>query len=152
MHQTRIYADQVDQEELVRRITVYLQLDMPHLNDPRAIAEALGSRLHQYVRPEPSPPPDRYPTLEALLPEDALVFFVAVWDGNSQRFRPVVEGVAAELGRRVIEVDVDDRVGGAIAAAYSVLNTPAVASGLPGQGAVIIGERDPEELARLLAK
>lgn len=142
----------MDQEELVRRIAVYLQLDMPHLNDSRAIAEALGSRLIQYVRPEPSPAADRCATLKALVPKNTLLFFFGVWNGNSQRFRPVVEEVARKLGRRVIEVDVDGPIGGAIRSCLLRSQHAGRRYGTSGRGAVIIGKRDPAELERLLTK
>lgn len=90
--------------------------------------------------------------LKALLPPDGLLFFSAVWDGNSQNYRPVVREAAGKLGRQVVELDVDDAVGGAIASAYSILNTPAIATGLPGRGRVVIGARDAGELVSMLTQ
>lgn len=140
----------VEQDEFIRRIEVYLGLEMPHLEDARTIAEALGPRLIQYVSQKPDRPSPGNSTLEALLPDGAVLFFTAPWDGNSQKYRAVVLEAAERVGRRVIEVDVDDQVGESIATAYSILNIPALATGLPGHGTVTVGARDPAELAALL--
>lgn len=40
----------VDEEEFRRRIDIYLQRDLPEVQDRRRIAEVLGRRLFQYVR------------------------------------------------------------------------------------------------------
>ena len=69
--------------------------------------------------------------LETLLPSNGVLFFSAAWDGDSQRYRPIVQEVAGSLGYLLVEIDVDDLVGGAIAGAYFVPSTPAVALGLP---------------------
>lgn len=118
----------VDQSEFTRRIEVYLKRDLPDVGDPRRLAEALASRLHQYLRQPPDPTPEMSATLQALVPRDALLYFGAPWDSYSQRYRPVVEDAARRLGRRLVEIDVDDPVGGAIAAVLKVVNTPSVAS------------------------
>lgn len=140
----------MDQDEFVRRIEVYLKLDMPEVEEARSIAEALGQRLFQYVRQPPVPMSANDSLLETLLPANGLLFFSAAWDGTCQKYRPIVQEVAGSLGRLFVEIDVDDLVGGAIAAAYSVCNTPTVAVGLPARGRVVVGARGADELASTL--
>lgn len=140
----------MDQDEFVRRIEVYLKLDVPQVEEARSIAEALGRRLFQYVRQPPVPTKANDSLLETLLPSNGLLFFSAAWDGNSQQYRPIVQEVAGSLGCRLVEIDVDGLVGGAIAAAYAVLNTPAVALGLPARGRVVVGARGADELVSTL--
>ncbi|HET7486960.1 MAG TPA: hypothetical protein VFJ85_03465 [Acidimicrobiales bacterium] len=140
----------MDHDEFVRRIEVYLKLDLPEVEEARSIAEALGERLFQYLRQPPVPLTANDSLLEALLPSNALLFFRAAWDGNSQKYRPIVQEVAGPLGRLLVEIDVDDLVGGAIAAAYSVRTTPAAAVGLPARGRVVVGVRAADELVSRL--
>lgn len=140
----------MDREEFVRRIEVYLKLDLPDVEEARSIAEALGGRLFPYVREPPVHMNTDDSLLEKLLPSNALLFFTAAWDGNSQTYRPTVREVAGRLSRLVVEIDVDDPIGGAIAAAYSVPVTPAVAVGLPAGGRVVVGPRGADELVSTL--
>jgi hypothetical protein len=134
----------VDQSEFTRRIEVYLKTDLPDVGDPRRIAEALAPRLYQYLRQPPDPTPELSTTLQALVPQDALLFFGAAWDAYSQQYRPVVQDAARRMGRRLVEIDVDDPVGGAIAAVLRVANTPSVASlSVPG---LLVGVRAIEEI------
>jgi thiol-disulfide isomerase/thioredoxin len=138
----------VDEAELRRRIEVYLEADLPNFSEPARVADALAPRLFQYIRQPAEEAPTASTTLDALLPADALVFFGASWDGYTQRYRPTVHQAAERLGRRVVEVDVDDPVGSAIAAVFSVVSTPAVA--LVGTGSPIIGERALDDLVASL--
>lgn len=143
----------MEQDEFARRIEVYLKLDAPNLSDVRAIAEALSRRLFQYIHQPPPPAPGgTSAALRTLLPNDALLMFTAVWDGQSQAYRPTVREAAARLGRQFIELDVDDTVGGAIATAYRILNTPAVATGLPAHGRVLLGIRTASDLLSALSE
>jgi hypothetical protein len=138
----------VDEAELRRRIEVYLEADLPGFSEAARVADALAPRLFQYIRQSAEEAPAASTTLDALLPADALVFFGAAWDGNTQRYRPTVQQAAGRLGRRVVEVDVDDPVGSAIAAVSSVVSTPAVA--LAVTGSPIIGERALDDLVASL--
>jgi hypothetical protein len=134
----------VDQPEFARRIEVYLETDLPDVGDRRRIAEALASRLYQYLRQPSEPRAEMSTTLHALVPPDALLFFAAAWDANSQQYRPVVDDAARLLGRRMVEIDIDDPIGGAVAAVLRVQNTPSVASlSTPG---VLVGVRPAEEI------
>ena len=137
----------VDQSEFARRIKAYLQRDLPGVDADR-VAASLAPALFQYVRTEEGPPRGRSAFLEGLLPRNALLLFTATWDGNSQRYRPTVFDVAARVGRPVIEVDVDDPVGGAIARHYGVLTTPTVVDAHRAE--VIDGERTTDELTQRL--
>jgi thiol-disulfide isomerase/thioredoxin len=116
----------VNEAEFARRIEIYIERDLPAVVDRAVIAKTLGRQLFQYVKQEP--PLDAVtpsPTVERLLPsENVLLFFSAGWDGHSQAYRPVVAEVARRLQTEVVEIDVDDSVGGAIAKLYSVLNVP----------------------------
>jgi thiol-disulfide isomerase/thioredoxin len=138
----------VDEPELRRRIEVYLEADLPGFSEAARVAGALAPRLFQYIGQSDEEAPTASTTLDALLPADALVFFGASWDGNTQRYRPTVHQAAGRLGRRVVEVDVDDPVGSAIAAVFSVASTPAVA--LAVTGSPIIGERALDDLVASL--
>jgi hypothetical protein len=138
----------VDEAELRRRIEVYLVADLPGFSEAARVADALAPRLFQYIRQSAEEAPTASTTLDALLPADALVFFGASWDGNTQRYRSTVQQAAGRLGRRVVEVDVDDPVGSAIAAVFSVVSTPAVAVAV--RGSPIIGERALDDLVASL--
>lgn len=137
----------VDQEDFTRRIEVYLERDLPEIAERRQIAETLGPTLFQYV--ERAARPARSTLVHKLLPTDAVLFFSAAWDGYRQRYRTTVEEVTRRLARPLIEIDIDDPVGGAIAAHYGVGNVPTVVSTGDG-GSAIIGERSPEDLATRL--
>jgi hypothetical protein len=138
----------VDEAELRRRIEVYLEADLPSFSEAARVSDALAPRLFQCIRQPAEEAPTASTTLDALLPADALVFFGASWDGYTHRYRPTVHQAAERLGRRVVEVDVDDPVGSAIAALFSVVSTPAVA--LVGTGSPIIGERALDDLVASL--
>jgi thiol-disulfide isomerase/thioredoxin len=140
----------VDEAEFRRRIEVYLEADLPDLSEAARVADALAPRLLQYVRQPPEDAPTASATLDALLPADAFVFFGAAWDGNTQRYRPTVQQAARRLGRRVVEIDVDDPVGSAIAAVVSVVSTPAVV--LAGTKSPVVGERARDDLLASLAE
>lgn len=137
----------MDQSEFARRIKAYLERDLPGVDADR-VAASLAPALFQYVRGEEEPPRGRSAFLEGLLPRNALLLFTAAWDGNSQRYRPPVLDVAARVGRPVIEVDIDDPVGGAVARHYGVLTTPTVVDAQRTE--VIIGERTADELEQRL--
>jgi hypothetical protein len=141
----------VDGAELARRIDVYLELDLPELKDRRRVAEALASRLFQYIRqPEPAAP-NTSETLKALVPDGSVLVFTAPWDGDSRGYADVVRDAAEGSGRLVIEIDIEDPLGGAIARVLRVLYTPAFAerSAGGGLGPPVIGRRSAEELREI---
>jgi hypothetical protein len=147
----RRYRDDVDKDEFTRRIAVHLERDLPDLPDPQRVAEVLGRHLFQYVAQTPTHSDGSSSVLDALLSRDAVLFFTAPWDGNSQQYRLTVQDVGRQLGRRVLEIDIDDPVGGAIAATLEVPQVPAVVD--PGGTAIpIVGVRGAEELSSLLAR
>lgn len=137
----------MDQSEFARRIKVYVERDLPGIDADR-VAAALAPALFQYVRREAQPASGPSAFLESVLPTNALLLFTAAWDGNSQRYRPTVLDVAARVGRPVIEVDVDDPVGGAVARHYLVSATPTVVGAQRVQ--VVIGERTSDDLLQRL--
>lgn len=137
----------MEQSEFARRIKVYVERDLPGV-DADSVASALAPALFQYVRTEAQPASGRSAFLEGVLPRNALLLFTATWDGNSQRYRPTVLDVAARVRRPVIDVDVDDPVGCAVARHYLILNTPTVVDAQRAE--VIIGERTSDELMQRL--
>jgi thiol-disulfide isomerase/thioredoxin len=139
----------VDQAELTRRIEVYLEADLPDFSEAGRVANGLAPRLLPYIRPREEAP-TASATLNALLPADALLFFGASWDGHTQRYRPTVQQAARRLGLNIIEIDVDDPVGSAIAAVFSVVATPTVA--LTGTESPVVGERPLDDLLASLGE
>jgi hypothetical protein len=146
------YRRSVDLEEFIRRVKVYLDLDFPGLADAEGVAAALGVRLFQYVR---QPLPEAYRdsrTVRSLLrDEPALLFFTADWDGSAPGYRAVVGRVGEALGLRVVDVDIDDPVGSALARLQRVLNTPCVI-GTWNPDLRVVGERAEEELTELFGR
>jgi len=142
----------MDESELRRRIEVYLRADLPNVPQAARIAEVLAARLYQYVRqPSPNEVTRTSSVLEALLPPDGVLFFGASWDGHTLQYRQIVQEAGRRLGRQVIEIDVDDLVGSAVAQIFGVGNVPAVAcADLPPSDA-IVGVRAVDDLVRLLS-
>lgn len=137
----------MDQVEFTRRILRYLQLDLPELESPELVADRLGDRLWQYARPNPLP---NYEVeldgavVKQIFGEDvtALVF-TARWDGNSLGYADRVRGC---LGN-VIEVDIDGRIGGALAGWADVVSTPAIVLVRSGTSrGPLIGRRETEQI------
>ena len=129
----------MDESEFRRRIEVYLRADLPNVPQAARIAEVLAARLYQYVRqPSPNEVTRTSSVLEALFPPDGVLFFGASWDGHTLQYRQTVQEAGRRLGRQVIEIDVDDLVGSAVATMFGVGNIPAVArAGLPASDAII---------------
>lgn len=141
----------MDESELRRRIEVYLTADLPDVPHAPRIAEALAARLYQYIeQPSSNEVARTSSTLQALLPPDGVLFFGATWDGNTQHYRQTVQEAGRRLGRHVIEIDVDDSVGAAMARVFGVDRIPAVARAeLPASDA-IIGARATDDLVSYL--
>jgi hypothetical protein len=146
------YRRSVDLEEFIRRVKIYLDLDFPGLADAEGVAAALGVRLFQYVR---QPLPEAYRdsrTLQSLLQDEpALLFFTADWDGSAPGYRAVVGRVGEALGLRVVDVDIDDPVGSALARLQRLMNTPCVI-GTWNPDLCVVGERAEEELTELFGR
>jgi hypothetical protein len=137
----------MDQAEFRRRIRVYLGVDLPDLADADRIASALSERLFQYVRQPTAPEARDSPSLHSLLADErVLLFFTAQWDGSAPGYRDVVGRVAELLGVRVVDVDVDDPVGGGMARLFGVMSTPCVID-VADRTRRLIGPRSEEELA-----
>jgi hypothetical protein len=140
----------VDEAEFARRIKVYLELDSPDVPNPTEVATRLATHLYCYVRPERTGPPAPSKTLFSLLPEGrVLLMFTASWDGSAPGYRTVVEKVAQKLRAVLIEVDVDDPVGSAIARLCEVTNTPSVVDARSSRPP-IVGARTGDELTAAL--
>jgi len=117
----------MDKDEFQRRIKNYIDLDLPELVEPDRVATALSNRLFQYVKQPVPPVVGDSPSLQSLLAgERVLLFFSAKWDVSSPGYRDVVVQVAATLGVRAIDVDIDDPVGSGMAKLFEVMNTPCV--------------------------
>lgn len=140
----------MDRAEFIRRIAVYLEVDLPDVESRHEIAETLGRRLFPYVERQREDEPSTSATLAGLLPPKALLFFGAAWDGNTQTYRSTVQEAGRRLGRRVVEIDIDDPVGTAIARLWSVLNTPSVADADSPSGRLILGQRSLDALLQEL--
>jgi hypothetical protein len=78
--------------------------------------------------------------------ERVLRFFTAPWDGSAPGYRDVVGRVAEVLEVRVVDVDVDDAVGGGMARLFGVMSTPCVID-VADRTRRLIGARSQEELA-----
>ena len=141
----------MDEREFARRIEVYLEVDMPDVSGRKEIAEALSRRLFQYLPRGEGASSDHSQTIDELLPDDEVLVFTAAWDGNSVGYADLVREAVGSSSRRVIEIDVDDPVGGAIARHYRVLNTPAVVSVGGPAGSLIVGRRTVADLRGALS-
>jgi hypothetical protein len=152
MDATVAYREPMDQAEFTRRIKVYLDLDFPKLNDTGALADRLGQRLFEYLRQERLQPAGESETLLSLLPKGRVLFwFFARWDASASGYREIIERVSADLHATVIEIDVDDPIGGAIACAHGIANVPAVVDAR-SSGSPVVGARTAEDLRAALTK
>jgi hypothetical protein len=141
----------VDQDDFRRRIEVYLELDLPNLSERGSVAEVLSERLWQYVRqPAPREPAVASDLLRVLLPRDkpSVLLFDAAWNGGTPGHAQVVRTVADEVGAAMLEIDVDDPVGGAIAAALGVVTVPTLALVDEGRIAVTRAGAQPADAIR----
>jgi len=140
----------MDQEEFERRIKIYIGLDLPELAEPDRVATALSERLFQYVRQPIPPVVGDSPSLQSLLAgERVVLFFSAPWDGSAPGYRDVVGQVAEAFGIRVIDVDIDDPVGGGMAQLFEVMNTPCVIDASDRRRR-LMGARSVDELMAML--
>lgn len=150
----------MDKAEFARRIAVYLEQDAPALERPDEVAAALSDHLWQYTAA--SRVPNEFDEaldadlLNSILGPGVAVFvFTARWDANSIGYAELVEqctdGVL-EVADRVLEADVDGRIGGALAASSEMSNTPAIAVVRGGElEDRLVGRRDEDTIRRWLA-
>jgi hypothetical protein len=140
----------MDQSEFTRRICAYLRMDLPDLEQREEIAAALGRRLWRSVE-RPSSLPNDAPLLRSLFGDRAVALvFTARWDANGRGYA----GVVAKHAATVVEVDVDGRIGAALAGVIGVMNTPTVAILDNGEvrGRFVGRRRDDAELREFLAE
>jgi hypothetical protein len=137
----------LDQAEFTRRITRYLELDLPALESPEMVAQVLGERLWPYVAPKQLPTPDRECDADLLIqlfgPDPVALVFTARWDGNSTGYAALVRTIED----RVIEVDFDGGIAAGIANWAGIMITPAVVLVRAGSPTGrILGRRSADEL------
>lgn len=143
----------MDEEELARRIGVYLELDSRGIADQAAVARRLAARLFQYVRrPDEVEPLPFSETLRALLGDlPTMLYFDAKWDHAGRDYRPVVTAAAARANFIVREVDISDPLGSTLARIFRVMNIPAImpitASAF---GPLIVGQLEEDVLVHRL--
>jgi hypothetical protein len=117
----------MDQGEFQRRVKVYLDADRPELSDTEGLAAVLSGQLFQYVREPPQPLDGESSSLRSLLDgERVLLYFSAGWVRSAPGYREVVGRAGEMLLRRVVDVEIDDPIGSALARYYGVTNTPTV--------------------------
>jgi hypothetical protein len=103
------------------------------------------------VRQAPPPDADESATPSSLLPNGrVLLFFSARWDGSALGYLSVVERVAQDLSATVVDIDIDDPVGSAIARVYRIANTPTVLDPHLSRPP-IVGSRTAEDLRTALS-
>lgn len=88
----------------------------------------------------------------ALLPTESVLFFDAKWNGSAPEYQAIVGEIAERLGSTMIQIDIDDAIGGAIARFLNVVTVPTVVRISSGKAiAFVVGARSNDSLSDLLA-